>query len=93
MDGIQRPNKTFVLDKTYDHFFGRSTQFVVIAASDKETACEHIKEKLGFDLNPNELVWLTDANYKTIYDQRGIKPLERQAIILYNTSVHYDRHD
>ena len=91
MNSINYPNKTFVLDKTYDHFFGTSTQFVVIAASDKETACEHIKEKLGFDLNPNELMWLPDVNYKTIYNQNGSRPAEKQVQILYNHGVHYNR--
>lgn len=87
MNGIERPNKTFVLDKTYDHFFGRTTQIVIIAASDKETAAKHINEKLGFEISPNELVSLTDANYKTIYDEKGQMPLEVQAKILYNTSI------
>lgn len=91
MNSIAYPNKTFVFEKTYDHFFGTTTQVVVIAASDKETAAEHIKEKLGFDILPHELVWLMDANYKTIYDQTGRKPLEKQAQILYNTGIHYNR--
>ena len=91
MNTIEYPNKTFVLDKTYDHFFGTTTQVVVIAAVDKETAAKYINEKLGFEVYPHELIWLMDANYKTIYDERGSKPLEVQAKILYNTSVNYDR--
>lgn len=92
MNSINYPNKTFVLDKKYDHFFGTSKQTVIVAATDKETAAKYINEKLGFEVFPNELVWLMDMNYKMVYDTNG-KPSDIQAKILYNTSVTYDRHD
>lgn len=91
MNSINYPNKTFVFETTYDHAFGTTTQIVIIVASDRETAIEHIKEKLGFDVGPNELTHLFDLNYKTIYNQTGSLPLEKQAQILYNTGVHYNR--
>lgn len=90
MNSINYPNKTFVFEKTYDHHFGTTTQIVIIAASDKETAIEYIKEKLEFsDVTSNDITWLMDVNYKTIYDQNGFKPSEKQVRILYSTGIHY----
>jgi len=86
---IQRPNKTFVADFTYDHQFGTTTQVIIVTASDKETACQYLKDKVGYKGEPNDLIWLMDTNHPTIYDQTGSKPLEVQAKILYNTSVNY----
>jgi len=85
---IQYPNKTFVLDTVVDNLFGNSMKFVVVVAGkDKETACQHLRDTIGFKGIPNELVWLPDTNHPTLYDQRGDKPLDIQAKILYNASV------
>ena len=92
MNSINYPNKTFVLDKKIDHFFGSSTHFIVIAAVDKETASKHLKDILNLEVHPNELVWLMDTNYKTIYDTNG-KTKDIQAQIQYHGSVHYDTKD
>lgn len=92
MNSINYPNKTFVLDKKFDHFFGTSTHFIVIAAVDKETAAQYLKDKLNIEIHPNEFVWMMDMNYKTVYDTNG-KPQDTQARIMYHGSVHHDRHD
>jgi len=67
---MDSPNKTFILDKGFDHLFGHTHMFVVIAASDRETAAKHIKKTLYLDIDPFELVWLMTASYITIYDQK-----------------------
>ena len=90
MNAIAYPNKTYVANFTYDHQFGTTTRFVIVVASDAETACKYLKDTIGYKGVPNELIWLMDTNHKTIYDQRGDKPLEVQAKIVYNTSVNYD---
>lgn len=80
---MQYPNKTYVAK--YDRHvpvLGHLTKTVVIAARDKETAREHLIDKLGSA--PEELIWLMDCQYKTIYNQTGNKSLPVQAKILYN---------
>ena len=86
---MQYPNKTFVLEYTHTHSFGTTTHVVIIAAIDKETANQHLNDKLGYKGVPNDLMWLMDTNHPTIYDQTGNKPLEVQAKILYNTGINY----
>ena len=79
------PNKTFVLDTETDTEFGKRKHFGILVAKDAETAAQYINEKLGGNCSANELTWLMDANYPTIYDQTGKKPLNVQAKIMYNT--------
>ena len=84
LNNVQHPNKTFVLDITKDTPFGKRKHIVIVAARDKETATQYLKDKLGFDGVPNELTWLMDCDHTTIYDQRGnVHPI--QAKIMYNT--------
>ena len=80
------PNKTFVLDTIKETGFGTKRRHVVmVAAANKETAAEYLREKLGFDGVPNDLTWLMSTNHVTLYDQTGNKELNVQAKILYNT--------
>ena len=79
------PNKTFVLDTIKETGFGTKRRHIVlVAAKDKETAAEYLKDKLGFDGVPNDLTWLMSTNHVTLYDQTGNKELNVQAKILYN---------
>lgn len=79
------PNKTFVLDTIKETGFGTKRRHIVmVAAVNKETAAEYLKEKLGFDGVPNDLTWLMSTNHVTLYDQTGNKELNVQAKILYN---------
>lgn len=82
---MQYPNKTFVLEIETQCEFGTSIHVVIIVAKDKETAAQYLKDKLGFDGVPNDLIWLMDTNHPTIYDQTGNKELNVQAKIMYNT--------
>lgn len=85
---VQYPNKTFVLDIEKVSVFGDLRKHVVIVVADtKGTAARHLKDKLGFDGEVNDLTWLMDCNHPTIYDQTGRKVLPIQAKIMYNTSV------
>lgn len=80
---MQYPNKTYV--GKYDRHvpvLGHLTKTVVIVARNEETAREHLIDKLGSA--PEELIWLMDCQYKTIYDQTGNKIVLPQAKILYN---------
>ena len=86
-ENIIHPNKTFVLDITKETGFGKRKHVVIVAAKDKETAAMYLKDKLGFDGVPNDLIWLMDTNHTTLYDQTGNKELNVQAKILYNTVV------
>lgn len=86
---IPHPNKTFILDKVVEQPIGNDVikrkHIVVIAASDKETAAQYLRDKLGFRGDANELQWLMNCDYTTMYDQTGTKELNVQAKILYNT--------
>lgn len=84
---IKYPNKTFVADFHHTSIFGVSNHVVIITASDKETACEYLKDKLSYEGTPNDLIWLMDTNHKTLYDQTGNKKLKVQAKILFNSHV------
>jgi len=82
------PNKTFVLYTIKETGFGTKRRHIVlVAAKDKETAAQHLKDKLGFDGVPNDLTWLMNTNHTTMYDQTGNKELNVQAKILYNTAT------
>jgi len=79
------PNKTFVLDTIKETGFGTKRRHIVlVAAVNKETAAQHLKDKLGFEGVPNDLTWLMSTNHVTLYDQTGNKELNVQAKILYN---------
>ena len=82
-------NKTFILDTYKKTGFGDDIrkQVVIVAAVNKETAAQHLRDKLGFDGDANELVWLMGTNHGTLYDQTGNKELAVQAKILYNTAT------
>lgn len=85
MNQIQYPNKIFIVDhKRSNTMFERKVKtVVVIAASDQTTAEKYLYEKFNIKV---ELVWLMNAGYPTIYDQRGnVQPI--QAKILYTTSA------
>jgi len=84
---MKYPNKTFVLEHSQDTHFGTSKHVVMVVGNTKETACQYLKDKLGFKGEPNDLIWLMDTNHPTLYDQRGLKPLVIQAKIIYNTSI------
>jgi len=85
---MQYPNKTYVLDTVKDSGFGnKRKQVIIVAARDKETAAQHLKDKLGFQGSPNDLIWLMNTNHSTLYDQTGNKVLDVQAKILYNTTA------
>jgi len=85
---MQYPNKTYVLDTVRDSGFGnKRKQVIIVAAKDKETAAQHLKDKLGFQGVPNDLIWLMNTNHSTLYDQTGNKVLDVQAKILYNTTA------
>ena len=81
--GIQYPNRTYILDIIKETGFGKRKHIVLVAADSPETAAMYLKDKLGFDGVPNDLKWMMNANYPTIYDQRG-NVHEIQAKILYN---------
>lgn len=83
------PNKTFVLETIREAGMSgyQVKHIMIIVADTKETAAMYLKEKLGFDGVPNDLIWLMNCDHPTIYDQTGKKPLEVQAKIMYNTSV------
>jgi hypothetical protein len=84
---MEYPNKTFVLDIIKETGFGTKRRHIVmVAAKDKETAAEYLKDKLGFDGVPNDLTWLMNTHHITLYDQTGRKELEVQAKILYNAA-------
>ena len=80
---MEYPNKTFVAeyDRTVE-FLGKIKKTVIIAASDEQVAKEHLYKVIGD--YPDNLTWLMDCNYKTIYEQRGEKEIKPQAKILYN---------
>lgn len=86
---IPHPNKTFILDKVVEMPIGdeviKRKHIVIIAASDEETAAQYLRDKLGFNGVANELIWLMNCDYTTMYDQTGNKELNVQAKILYNT--------
>lgn len=83
------PNKTFILDKIVEMQLGKETikrkHIVIVSASDEETAAQYLKDKLGFDGNHRELVWLMNCDHITMYDQTGNKELNVQARIMYNS--------
>lgn len=83
------PNKTYILETVKEVDLGHEVikrkHIVLIAASDVETAAQYLKDKLGFDGNYRELVWLMNTNHTTMYDQTGTKPLNVQAKIIYNS--------
>ena len=84
---MKYPNKTFIADFHYTSDFGVSKHIIVVTASDKETACQHLKDKLNYKGGPNDLIWLMDTNHITLYDQTGHKPLPVQARIIFNSHV------
>ena len=86
MDGLIRPNKTFVAEylreiklKDMDKF----KRTVVITAESEAVAKAYLKDIVGSE--PDELTWLMDCNYKVIRDQTGSDCLPVQAKILYST--------
>lgn len=88
---MEYPNKTFVLETINEPNLSGVTikrkHIIIVVADSKETACEYLKCNLGFNGVPNDLVWLMDCNYPTMYDQTGNKELNVQAKIMYNTVV------
>lgn len=80
------PNKIFVSEYKGSNPFGGQSHFsVVVAASDINTAKQHVKEKIGIDVDP---VWLMNAVYPTIYVSNGSVPKPVQAKILSNDTFH-----
>ena len=84
------PNKTYILDTVKKTEFGNRKDvvrkhIVIVVAKDSDTACQHLKDKLGFDGVPNDLIWLMDCDHPTIYNLTGEKELPVQAKIIYNT--------
>ena len=67
------PNKTFVLETVKDVGFGghQANQLVIVVADSKETATQHLKDKLNFKGVANELTWLMGCDHPTIYDRRA----------------------
>lgn len=86
------PNKTFVFDIERRSGFGdgKMKTVIVLAAKNKEVGAKYLTELKGITIVPNQLVWLMDTNHKTMYDQKGEKPLKVQAKVLYSTSVIVD---
>lgn len=92
MDSLPRPNKTFVADFKKEFEFNgikEVSYHIIIAAKDKQTAVQHLKEKLGI---VTELIWLMDCNYKIIRDQRG-RELPVQVKILYSSHTWIDKNN
>jgi len=85
-DQLPRQNKTYVAEYLRDTGnLGTFKRTVIIAAANEPTARHYLKEMVGGE--PDELTWLKDCNYKTIYDQTGRKELELQAKIIYSTTA------
>jgi len=82
---MEYPNRIFVLEYDYKNILGNHHFVIVVAASDFETAKEHVKKQIGFESDPT---WLMNAVYPTIYNTFGTKPEKIQAKILYNGSFH-----
>lgn len=83
---MEFPNKIFVSEYKGDNPQGGISHFVIIiAASDKTIAQQHIKQQIGIDKSPE---WMMNAVYPTIYTSDGSKPHPIQAKILYNGSFH-----
>ena len=79
---MQYPNKTFVYETTTDHYH----LVVILVASSKEIGADYLKTKFpALDIHPNQLTWLMNCNHPTLYDQKGNKPLDVQAKIMYKT--------
>jgi len=68
-----------------DPVTGKSHFVIVVAASSIEIARNHVKEKIGIDVEPT---WLMGAVYPTIYVSNGSVPQYIQAKILYNGNMH-----
>lgn len=85
-DQLPRQNKTYVAEYLRDTGnLGTFKRTVVLTAANEPTARHYLKETLGSE--PDELIWLMDCNYKTIYDLTGHKELPLQAKILYSTTA------
>ena len=83
---MEYPNKIYVSDYKGPNSFGGQCHFsVVVAASDINTVKQHVKEKIGIDVDP---IWLMNAVYPTIYVSNGSVPKSVQAKILANNSFH-----
>lgn len=79
-------NKIYVSTHTHINYFEETSSFtIVVAASSKEVAREHVKKIIGFDAEPT---WLMNAKYPTIYVSDGSVPHPIQAKILSNNTFH-----
>ena len=86
---MEYPNKTFITEIHTEFMGSKIFKVVVVVAKNVDVAVQHLKDTIGFKGNKNNLTWLMDTNHRTIYDQRGDKPLEVQAKIMYNVSNVY----
>ena len=80
------PNKIFTLEFKGDNPLGGQSHFaIVVAASDKTTAEEHVHSLIGFKASAT---WLMGAVYPTIYTSNGERPEKVQVKILTNLNFH-----
>lgn len=85
MSGVEYPNKTYVADFSQENEFGVTKHTIILTAKNEDVASDYLYHL--FKIRP-KLTWLMNCNHTTIYDQRGNKPLEIQAKILFKTFNH-----
>jgi hypothetical protein len=81
------PNHIFVCEWSGDNPTKewQSHFVIVVAASDKDTARTHVRDKIGIDVLPTAIMGV----YRKLYVSDGSVPLSIQAKILYNGRAHW----
>lgn len=82
---VQYPNKIYTLTEKVDRDGVKSHFAIVVAASDKATARQFVKDTIGIDVEP---IWLMNACYPTIWVSDGSEPAKIQAKLLSNMRMH-----
>ena len=79
------PNKIYVCEHKGENTFtgGHYHYVVIVAAINRNTARQYVKEKIGFECEP---VWLMDAVYPTIWTSDGSISASLQVKILSNNN-------
>lgn len=86
---MKTENKLYVIEYNGDNCMNKGSHIViVIAASSKDIAREHVKKQIGLDIEP---IWLMGSAHPTIYTQDGDNPVPVQAKILYNGHCTYSK--
>lgn len=88
---MQYPNKLYLFEYESTSYFGDKFNKIIICVADNEYTARKEIGKMYSDMKSVNPIWLMNAVYPKIYDQKGNKELDIQFRILSNKTINnYD---